>query len=159
MNILFAEHLTILKKLISANVDFILVGGYAVVFHGYNRLTGDMDLWIRPDNVNKMLLIDALDQLGFDAEGLLVIQAWDFTKPQVFHVGKVPERTDFMTHIAGVSYDDAKTIAIVTILDGLTINVIHISTLIQNKKASGRTKDLADAEYLEKIIQLRKRKY
>ncbi len=159
MTVFFDEHRLILSKLLAMKVDFMLIGGYAVIYHGYNRLTGDMDIWVCPDNGNKLLLIKALEQLGFDKTGLATIRSWDFTQPQVFHIGKMPERTDFMTHIAGVQYNDAKTTAIQTEIDGLPLNIIHINSLIQNKKASGRTKDLADAEYLEKIARLRKGRY
>lgn len=158
MNIFYNEHRLLLQKLIETKVDFMLVGGYAVIFHGYNRVTGDMDIWVRPDNENKMLLVNALAQLGFDETGISIITHWDFTHPQVFHIGQVPERTDFMTHIAGIKYKEAKEIAITANIDGLMLTFIHINSLIQNKKATGRTKDRADAEYLEKILEIRNRR-
>lgn len=157
MNIFHTEHRLLLQKLVETKVDFMLVGGYAVIFHGYIRVTADMDIWVKPDNENKMLLAEALQQIGFDESGLSIIRQWDFTMPQVFHIGKAPERTDFMTHIAGIKYKEAKEIVITAEMGGLLLNFIHINSLIQNKKATGRTKDLADAEYLEKIIELRKK--
>lgn len=53
MNILIEPHRDVLKKLIAFNIDFILIDGYAANFHGYNRVTGGMDIWLKPDNVNK----------------------------------------------------------------------------------------------------------
>lgn len=158
MNIFYPEHRLLLQKLLETKVDFMLIGGYAVIFHGYTRVTGDMDIWIQPDNENKKLLTVALAQLGFDKTGLTVINNWDFTRPQVFHIGQLPERTDFMTHIAGVKYKEAKEIAVIAGIDGLMLPFIHINSLIQNKKAGGRAKDLADVEYLEKILELRNKK-
>ena len=66
VNILHAAHQEILHQLLEYGVDFILIGGYAVIAHGYERTTGDMDLWVRPDNGNKLLLVDALRSLDFD---------------------------------------------------------------------------------------------
>lgn len=158
MNVFYNEHRLVLQNMLDKQVDFILVGGYAVNYHGYNRVTGDMDIWVKPDNDNKNLLLAALIAIGYDEKGIERIEKWDFTQPQLFHIGDKPDRTDFMTHISGVKYNVAKEIAVKANIDGLMLIIIHINSLIQNKRASGRTKDLADAEYLEKILELRKKK-
>jgi predicted nucleotidyltransferase len=155
MNILYKEHKLILQKILDKKVSFILVGGYAVNYYGYNRVTGDMDVWLQPDNNNKNLLITALQELDFDEEGLKVIEGWDFTNPQLFHIGQKPDLTDFMTHIAGVNFETAKANAIEANIDGLNLKIIHLNNLIENKKATGRLKDLADVEYLQKILHLK----
>lgn len=157
MNIFFEEHKIVLKTLINHQVDFMLVGGYAVIYHGYNRVTGDMDIWLKPDNDNKLKLIKSLTALGFDDAGIKTIQTWDFTTPQLFYIGKVPERTDFMNFISGVEYNDAASTAIHTKIDNLTLTIIHINSLIINKESSGRTKDRADAEYLRQILKLERK--
>jgi predicted nucleotidyltransferase len=87
MNIFYDAHKLVLQKLLDKQVSFILVGGYAVNYYGYNRVTGDMDVWLQPDNSNKKLLLTALKQLGFDEEGITTIDSWDFTKLQLFHIG------------------------------------------------------------------------
>jgi hypothetical protein len=155
MNIFYTDHRLILQKMIDNKVDFILVGGYAVIYHGYDRLTGDMDIWIRPDNENKKPLLLALKELEYDEEGISVIDNWDFTKPQLFHIGNKPDLTDFMTHISGVHYETAKQNAIQANIEGLEFFIIHINNLIENKQASGRLKDLADVEYLQKILAMK----
>jgi predicted nucleotidyltransferase len=155
MNIFLEAHRIVLQQLLEKKVDFILIGGYAVNYYGYNRATADMDVWINPDNNNKLLLLDALASLDFDAEGLAIIRSWNFEKPQKFHVFQKPFQTEFMTHISGIKYPDAKKIAVKTEIDGLILVMIHINSLIQNKKSTGRTKDLADVEYLEKIMALK----
>jgi sulfur carrier protein ThiS len=159
MNILYPEHRIILKTLLAHHVDFILIGGYAVNYYGYNRVTGDMDIWIKPDNSNKELLVAALASLGFDEEGIITIRNWDFTQPQKFHIGheNQPDKTEFMTHISGITYEDAKKNHIIARIDEMELPMIHYNNLIQNKKNTGRIKDLADAEYLEKIMKLKKR--
>lgn len=158
MNILYEEHQRVLTKLIEHQVQFILIGGYAINYYGYHRTTGDMDIWLMPDNNNKLLLIAALKQLDFDDEGLAIVASWDFTQAQKFYVGdkSQPDRTDFMTHISGVDYEEARREAILFETGGLKLSIIHIQQLLKNKKATGRLKDLADAEYLEKIIEIRR---
>lgn len=158
MNIFSEDNKLLLKKIADKKVDFMLVGGYAVIYHGYNRLTGDVDIWIKPNNDNKRLLLDALSELGFDDRGIVIINEWDFTKAQIFHIGKIPDKTEFMTYISGVKYDTAKPNAILANLDGIDVYIIHLNNLIENKKASGRLKDLADVEHLQKVFNLRNKK-
>lgn len=157
MNIFYNEHRNLLLSLIEYKVEFILVGGYIVNYYGYNRSTGDMDIWLKPDNENKIQLILALKNLNFEEVGLATIESWDFEKPQMFHIGNKnrPDRTDFMTFISGVKYDEANKNKIIVDIEGLNLPIIHYENLIQNKKSSGRLKDLADVEYLEKIILLK----
>lgn len=155
MNIFLDAHLLVLKMFLDKKVDFILIGGYAVNFYGYNRATGDLDLWIQPDNNNKLLLITALKELGFDEEGLSIINTWDFTQPQVFHIWENPFKTDFLTRITGVKYEEAKKNAIFADIDNLTIPFIHLNDLIKSKTYTNRLKDKVDVEYLEKILVLR----
>lgn len=159
MNIFFKEHQEILMALLKYRVNFMLIGGYAVNYYGYHRTTGDMDIWLEPSNENKELLLQALTALGFDEEGIEIINGWDFTKPQKFHIGSddQPDKTEFMTHISGITYQNAAELKLIVDIDGLHLPMIHYNSLIQNKKSTGRTKDLADVEYLEKIMLLKKR--
>ena len=155
MNIFIEEFRNVLKKLLEYKVDYMLIGGYAVNIYGYNRVTGDMDIWIKPDNNNKLLLLDSMAAMGFDEEGINAIKSWDFTQAQIFNIFEKPQQTEFMTHISGIKYEEAKLTAIEVNVDGLTIPLIHIQSLIKNKKASGRLKDLTDAAELEKILHLK----
>ncbi len=155
MNIFIEDHRIVLKKLFEYKVDYMLIGGYAVNIYGYNRVTGDMDIWIKPDNNNKLLLLDAMAAMDFDEAGINTIKNWDFTTPQIFNIFEKPQQTEFMTHISGIKYEEAKLTGIEANVDGLTIPLIHIQSLIKNKKASGRLKDLTDAAELEKILHLK----
>ncbi|CAN5450138.1 hypothetical protein BH10BAC2_BH10BAC2_33670 [soil metagenome] len=158
MNIFLDAHKAVLQQLLAKKVDFMLIGGYAVNYYGYNRTTGDMDIWMNPDNDNKLLLLEALSALGFDDEGIATIKSWNFEQPQKFYIFENPFQTEFMTHISGVRYKEAKEIAVQADIDGLLFTVIHINSLLQNKKATGRSKDMVDAEYLEKIMMLKNKK-
>jgi predicted nucleotidyltransferase len=158
MKIFYKEHQKILHCLLNHQVEFILIGGYAINYYGYNRTTGDMDIWLKPDNTNKERLINALRSMNFEDEGLEIISTWDFTIAQKFYIGEKnqPDRTDFMTQISGINYSEAEKEVKEFETDGLRLPLIHINHLIINKKSSGRLKDLADVEKLEKILQIRK---
>jgi len=157
MNILYGEHRLVLETLLQHRVDFMLIGGYAVNYYGYNRVTGDMDIWLKPGNENKELLLAALLKLGFDEEGIATIRSWDFNQPQKFSIGNDgrPDRTEFMTHISGVRYEDASLLQLTANIDELALPIIHYNSLIQNKKSTDRIKDAADVEYLERIMHLK----
>ncbi len=115
MNIFDEYTLSLLKELNKAQVQYLVVGGYAVNFYGYRRTTGDIDLWIKPKNdINKKLIIQSLSNLGVDKEILAQVENLDFSKPVVFIDGVEPFRIDFMTYVNGVEFEVAwnkKTIA------------------------------------------------
>jgi predicted nucleotidyltransferase len=158
MNIFFEEHQKVLTVLIEHKVHFMLIGGYAVNYHGYSRTTGDMDVWIKPDNENKLLLLQALLKLGFDEAGIKEIESWDFTKPQLFHILDKPYRTDFLTYVSGIKYTEAEQEIIKGEFEGMLVPFININHLIRSKQNTGRLKDQADIEYLNKIILLKNKK-
>ena len=88
-------------------VEYLVVGGYAVNFYGYRRTTGDIDLWLKPDNLsNRKKIVDSFAELGITKETLKQIEELDFTKPLVFMDGEEPFKIDFMTFISGVGFDD-----------------------------------------------------
>ena len=158
MNIFFEEHQKVIAALISHNVQFMLIGGYAVNFHGYSRTTGDMDVWLKPDNENKLLLMKALSALGFQDDGIKEIGSWDFTQPQLFHILDKPYRTDFLTYVSGAKYAEAAAEMDIGEFEGMMVPFIHINHLIKSKQSTGRLKDQADIEYLNKIILLKNKK-
>ncbi len=153
INVLYDEHQVVLKKLLEKDVDFILVGGYAVIAHGYERTTGDMDIWLRADNENKLVLLDALRELDFDEEGLDYLRQQNFEDHYVFSIGDEPLKIDFITHISGVTYQDAKPEIHVAEVDGLSLPILHLHHLVLSKIANGRLKDKADIEQLQRIAR------
>ncbi|MCB0472604.1 MAG: hypothetical protein KDC56_06055 [Flavobacteriaceae bacterium] len=140
-------------------VEFMLTGGYAVNFHGYNRSTSDIDLWIKPVETNKPRLIKAIKYLGFSKESIDEVRALDFCKPFSFKIGSDPVDIDIFNHITGVSYSEADKNKVPFVDSDLNLTVYFISLrdLISNKMLTGRTIDKLDVEQLQKISSLRKK--
>jgi predicted nucleotidyltransferase len=135
------------ELLLSRGVDFVVVGGHAVAFHGYPRMTDDIDLLVRPVRENGQRIVDALADFGFGNVGLT---ADSFTAPdRVIQLGRAPNRIDLLTEIYGLSFDEVWATRVEADLDGLKVSMIGRAELIRNKRATGRTQDLADAEKLE----------
>ncbi len=131
---------------LSGKVEFLLVGGYALAVHGAPRFTEDIDFLIHLSAKNADRLIQVIEKFGF---GDLEIERDDFLKPEfVIQLGVAPNRIDILTGIDGLNWEETWDSKIDYELDGLPIHVIGKEQLIKNKLASGRTKDLADAERL-----------
>ena len=127
-------------------VKYLVVGGYALAFHGAPRFTGDIDLWVRMSSSNASKILLALGEFGF---GNLGINKDDLTKDdQVLQLGYPPVRIDIMTSIDGVDFDEAYTNREITKYGDININIISKNDLIKNKRATGRHRDLADVEAL-----------
>lgn len=155
MNIFDSYTHKVLSTLLKHNVQFIVVGGYAVNYHGYKRTTGDIDLLLKPDNVeNKTKLINSLRELEIDEETLSALKNLDFEKPQVFMDGEEPFKIDFLTKISGVEFDDAWKLKIEATYDNLNIPFLSYNHLILSKITSTRGKDKIDVEELQKIKKL-----
>ncbi|WP_219225875.1 nucleotidyltransferase [Pedobacter antarcticus] len=151
MNLFIEKHQDLLKELLLKKVDFIVIGGYSVIFHGYARSTGDVDLWLRPDNINKLKLIDVLSQMNFDEEDILHIAELDFEKHIVFSMWDEPEKVDFLTRISMIEFEQADQRKIIADIDGVKIPFLHLNDLVLSKFNTGRLKDKADVEELQKI--------
>lgn len=135
--------------LLSRGVDFVVVGGHAVAFHGHPRLTDDLDLLVRPTLENGQRIVSALAEFGFASVG---ITPEDFTVPdRVIQLGRVPNRIDLLTELYGVNFDEVWRSRVESEVDGLPVAMIGKAELIRNKKATARMQDLADAEALEAL--------
>jgi predicted nucleotidyltransferase len=156
MDVFFEPHRKMLRMLHEFNVDFILVGGFAVNYYGFNRPTGDMDIWLKPQNENKDKLLLALTAYGFNSESINYVQSLDFNDTLVFSCGELPFRIDFLTKISGVSYAEAEPQALKTTMENINVNIIHIHHLVLSKISNNRTKDKLDVEELQKIINRQK---
>lgn len=139
----------LLAVLHSNGVEFLVVGGHAVAFHGRPRLTEDLDLFVRPDVANGERIIAALHRFGF---GALELSAADFqADDRVIPLGRAPNRVDLLTRLYGVEFADAWNRRVAARLDDAKVWMISRDDLIRNKRATGRTQDLADAEFLERL--------
>ena len=142
-----ADYIDMLKCLNKAGVDYIMVGGWAVNMYGYIRATVDLDIWIYAERENAVKVYAALLEFGAPIAGMTPN---DFAEDDViFQIGVAPCRVDIITKISGVSYSDAAKRAVLKEVDGVPVRIISLEDLIANKRASGRTKDLADVEVLE----------
>jgi hypothetical protein len=130
----------------SNRVEFLIVGALAVSWHGFPRYSGDIDFFVRPGRENAARLLDALEQFGFGSLGITLddLSAED----RVIQLGVEPNRIDLMTSISGVSFDEAWQSRVSGEVDGVEVNFIGRDALIRNKRASGRSKDLIDADEL-----------
>lgn len=134
-----------LKLLNSSDVEYLLVGGYAVNYYGLARSTGDMDIWIRPSYANAEKLVQALKEFGFSG-----VTPDLFTVPaQVIRMGVPPLRLKILTSVSGVDFEEFYTRRQVFEMEDLSVPVISLEDLKHNKRASGRLKDLADLEALD----------
>jgi predicted nucleotidyltransferase len=135
-----------LKLLNDNGVRYLLVGGYAVAYHGYPRATADMDIWIEVDPSNASKLVDALKEFGFNSPDLSVDLFLE--KEKVVRMGVPPIRIEILTSISGVTFEECFPSRITDELDGIEVNLISLPHLKANKEASGRHKDLDDLENL-----------
>lgn len=148
-NLFNPDYADMAGALIGAGAEFMLVGGYAVLLHGYPRTTFDIDFWVRPSPGNAPKVMEALHRFGAP---LRDVSAADFDHPDmVYQIGVPPCRIDILTRIDGVEWEEAAPRAVEGIVNGMKIKIIGLEDLIRNKRASGRTKDAADAEELERI--------
>ena len=126
-------------------VRYLVVGGYAVAFHGHPRYTKDLDVWIELSSENADKVIKALEDFGFGSMGL---KSEDFLESdQIIQLGYPPNRIDILTSLKILKFEDCFKERVE--LEGLKINFIDLENLKKNKNATGRPQDLADAENLE----------
>jgi len=144
------DYKEMLQCLSEENVKFLLVGAYAVAAYGYPRATKDIDIFVQPAPENASSLMKALDRFGAPLSG---VSATDFsTEGIVFQIGNNPRRIDILTRISGVDFQQAYDRKNVVSLEGVNVPVISLEDLIANKRATGRTQDLADVERLESAL-------
>jgi len=135
-----------LKLLNAKNTEYLIVGGYAVGYHGYPRATNDIDVWVavKPENAER--IVSVLQEFGFDASGLST--AMFLEENQIIRLGVPPMRIEILTGISGITFDECYLKRASDIIDGVPVNIIDLQNLKLNKKASGRHKDLDDLENL-----------
>jgi hypothetical protein len=127
-------------------VEYMIVGAYALAFHGAPRFTGDMDILVRPSPQNAQRILSALTAFGF---GSLNLTANDFQNPNsVVQLGTPPVRIDIITSITGVSWEEANEGKQTGLYGNVSVCFLGREQYIANKRATGRKKDLADIEAL-----------
>jgi predicted nucleotidyltransferase len=135
-----------LKLLKAEGIRYLLIGGYAVAYHGYPRSTNDMDIWIAIDPETAKQMVHALKKFGFDTPRLS--EKLFLKEKNIIRMGIAPMRIEILTTISGVDFEECFQERIVDEIDGIAVNIISLEQLKINKKASGRHKDLDDFENL-----------
>ncbi|HVN32587.1 MAG TPA: nucleotidyl transferase AbiEii/AbiGii toxin family protein [Thermoanaerobaculaceae bacterium] len=141
----------LLSCLLAADVHFLLVGGYALAFHGHPRATKDMDVWVEPTRENAERILRALASFGAPTQD---VTADDFTDLRtVFQIGVPPRRVGLVCSIEGVAFDQAWGDRESLHLDDIEVPVIGLEAMLANKQATGRAQDIADAEVIRDLLK------
>ena len=143
------DYKDILRALSDEKVKFLLIGAYAMAVHGYPRATMDIDIWVWPSQRNAAAVLRAIRHFGAPVNQ---ISREDFQQEgTVFQIGVAPRRIDLMTAVSGLEFKETFARALSVTIEGIEVHVPSLADLIRNKRASGQTKDLADAEALESL--------
>jgi hypothetical protein len=138
-----------LRLLHAHGVEYLLIGGWAVGYHGYPRASYDLNGWIATSPANAKRVVRALSEFGFDVPELSTDL---FLQPdKIVRMGVEPKRIEVMTSIAGVEFDKCYRDRLETTMNDVPVSLINLRDLKTNKKASGRLKDLADLEQLSRV--------
>ncbi len=134
-------------RLLNANkVEYLLIGGYAVGYHGYPRATIDLDIWIAINSENASRIIKTIHDFGFDNPEITENLFLD--KDKIVRMGHPPLRIEIMTGISGVEFKACYDDKIIMKIEDVDVNLISLKHLKENKKAANRHKDLDDLEHL-----------
>jgi hypothetical protein len=143
------DYRDMLHALSGEKVKFLLVGAYAMAAHGYPRATMDIDIWVMPSPQNADAVLRALGHFGAPLHNLT---KEDLQKDgTIFQIGVAPRRIDIITSATGLQFEETYGRSLSVTIEGIEVHIPSIGDLIRNKRALGRTKDLADAEALESL--------
>jgi predicted nucleotidyltransferase len=146
----FTDFITLLNKY---DVKYLVVGGYAVVVHGFPRYTGDMDIWILKSEENADRLVKVVEEFGFKSVGLT---REDFLKKDfITQLGYPPLRIDILNDLANVAFEEAWKNKKAVHIEGLDVHFIGLRDLIDAKETAGREKDIQDIKRLKKRNKLK----
>lgn len=127
-------------------VEYLLVGGYAVAYYGYPRATGDIDFWLSINSNNARRVVTVLQAFGFGSSGVTTDAFLQDNK--IIQMGVPPMRIDLFTSLSGVTFADCFVRRVEEVIDGVNVNIISLADLKANKQASSRLKDLNDLTQL-----------
>lgn len=143
------DFVDIVTSFVESDVEFVVVGAYALAAHGHPRATGDIDLFVRPTPENARRVYRALLEFGAPVAAHGVSES-DFAVPgNVYQIGLPPRRIDILTSVSGVTFDEVIDTAVEGNFGPATVRYIGRAAMRRNKLAVGRPKDLADVELLD----------
>ncbi len=143
----FQDFITALNR---SEVEYVLVGGYSVILHGYARTTGDLDIWVNKTVENYQKIVHAFKMFGMPVFDMTEENFLNNSNVDVFTFGRPPVSIDLITSIKGLEFEPTYKKALVHKVDELEIRLIHLNDLIQAKKSAGRPRDMNDIEHLNK---------
>lgn len=142
--------LDLLVALAEAKAEFVLIGGWALAVHGHGRGTDDLDVLVRPSPENATKVLAALRAFGAPILQHEVSEQTFATAGFGYRIGFKPNLIEILTTISGVSFDEVWADKIIVEIEGVEVPVMGRRTLLLNKRAAGRPKDLADVDWLER---------
>jgi predicted nucleotidyltransferase len=148
INVFNPDFVDFIDPLNKAEVRYILIGGYAVILHGYNRTTGDLDVWVEKTRENHGKLMSAFDAFGFPRDA---VKEEDFlltSELDVFTFGKPPVSIDILTAVKGLEFNQAYLASQIVNMQKISVRVIDLNSLVVNKRSVGRHKDMDDIRHL-----------
>lgn len=147
---LHPDFLDFIKAFNEVEVKYMLVGGYAVIFHGYARNTGDMDIWVEKTPENYQRIKQAFLIFGMPVFDMTLENFLDSERMDVFSFGTPPVSIDIITELKGLDFEETYSFAEEKNSERTPIKIISLHKLLEAKKASGRPKDLQDIQHLQK---------
>lgn len=147
-NILNEDFTEFIQTLNECNVEYILVGGYAVIYHGYNRTTGDLDVWVNPTKENYKKLSLAFSKFGMSVFDMNETKFMNTSNYDVFTFGRPPICIEILTKVKGLEFPETYINSTFTKFDNVDVRMIDIRDLKQAKRAANRSKDKDDLEHL-----------
>ena len=148
-NIFNPDFQDFIRALNESDVRYILVGGYAVILHGYNRTTGDLDIWVERTEDNYLRLVSAFRKFSMPVFDMSLENFFNPDQYDVFSFGVPPVSIDIMLSVKGLDFKDVWPLAEWKIIDEVQVKLIDLPSLIKAKKASGRHRDLDDIENIQ----------
>ena len=140
------EYINLIRLLNEEGAEYVVLGGHAVIAHGYLRTTGDVDIFVRPSHSNAIKILKAMERYGY-TDGEFELE--DFIKvPSYLSFGRHDGWIDIMTFTLGVSFDECYDNRLTLEIQGVPVNFIGLRQLLENKRAIGRPQDLRDLENL-----------
>ena len=150
MNNIFNPDFEDFIKLLNKNeIEYMLVGGYAVILHGYSRTTGDMDLWVKKDKANYAKIMKAFEEFGMPVFEMTEDNFLNNDSLDVFTFGRPPVSIDILNSVKGLKFEEAYKNSEIRNIEGLDIRLISLQDLLKAKKASARPRDINDIENLK----------
>ncbi|MEM8525841.1 MAG: nucleotidyltransferase [Bacteroidota bacterium] len=131
-------------------VEYVLIGGYSVILHGYRRTTGDLDVWVNRTVENYQKIVQSFRDFGMPVFDMTEEKFLSYPEVDVFSFGVSPVRIDLMTHAKGLDFEVAYSNSSIVEIEGLSVRLIDFDDLIKLKSASNRAKDQNDIEHLNR---------